>query len=966
MKFLVLLFLCSHALAQFSSSTTTKVDVIKNNATSNVTLSPSGDVILSPATANKLIYTDIDKKLKSTSYDPDDVVVKDPISGEVLINGYLNLVSTTKGSVSCPVMTEAQRDLIATPALGECVFNSSSETLNLYDGTTWKSAGGGISQWVTAFNYAINDIVVYAGEIYQALTAHTSTVFLTDLGNGDWVKIADTIQAKGLNQSTETFKTIVAPNNQVTSIGSNQALIETRNTNLLINPSFEHSTYDTGWTCTGTGTESGDSSIFIDGAASKKVVTSSQTMDCVQTSALYAAQVAGVQGVVTAWIKSTSAIAQVCAVVDSVDVKCVTIESNNTWKEYVIPFVMGSTNNGIRVKSASDSATTYIDNAFVGVMPATMMPEISQAELVGSLTMTSCNNAGWANATTSYTTPVNTGCVYTASGDVLAPTTQTYGFRINNVKAGTYFIASSGAMLRQDPAAASSGASARWTDGTNTYPAGGAFVGVPQQVNTPFPQPATFTYANSASSVSINMQLAAFVAGGGARIEPDALAAKIVFHVYYYPPKSKIYSGDTIYPHAQLYGTLTYAAIANCTWSVTSTSFINFPADTDCPTPTVTGNLIAPATKIPAFVLPAGAPKGTYKIVSRGGFGGGASGGRLQYLRFSDGTNVTTSGIIYMSNTIANLPEASGQFTYDSPLITNTTIQAQGSSSSGAMDIYNGSTGSMALTFEVYYFPPKDNPIIGTFEGIEKCANDFECTDVFSATVSGAGVVTNENLDWINGNCVVSGSTIKTCTYISGLVSNPMNCVATVFNATVSVRIDTNTRDQVSVETAGSAAPFRIICQKQGSDYKPKTAKAATTNEMMYVPNVTRPKTCYYAFGGASATLASPTECTTGTCVEVYDSCSAGSAPTRSGTGSYSDMTFANGTWKASTFIYCTCRAFDTTSGQLNDCNQYFVTSKDTWSTNSSGGATLVLYVTTETGTPKDSYVSVNCTADAP
>jgi hypothetical protein len=133
---------------------------------------------------------------------------------------------------------------------------------------------------------------------------------------------------------------------------------------------------------------------------------------------------------------------------------------------------------------------------------------------------------------------------------------------------------------------------------------------------------------------------------------------------------------------------------------------------------------------------------------------------------------------------------------------------------------------------------------------------------------------------------------------------------------------------------------------------------------MMRVPNVDKPKTCYYAFGGASATLAAPTECTTGTCVEVYDSCGVFSPPTRSGAGVYTDMVLASGTFSNSSFLDCKCEAYDTTVDTAKLCRFYLAAGDSTWSTNSSGGATLNL--ATSDAASSDAYVKLKCEGLAP
>jgi hypothetical protein len=68
-------------------------------------------------------------------------------SKQITVNGKIEVNSTSQSSKPCPAMTEAQRDAIVSPANGSCIYNTNSLTLNIYNGTIWKSAGGGISHW---------------------------------------------------------------------------------------------------------------------------------------------------------------------------------------------------------------------------------------------------------------------------------------------------------------------------------------------------------------------------------------------------------------------------------------------------------------------------------------------------------------------------------------------------------------------------------------------------------------------------------------------------------------------------------------------------------------------------------------------------------------------------------------------------------------------------------------------------
>jgi hypothetical protein len=70
-----------------------------------------------------------------------------------LASALLDLTSTTSGFLP-PRMTTAQRDAIASPATGLVVFNTTTNALNLYNGTTWVAVGvgAGSSTDVQTFN----------------------------------------------------------------------------------------------------------------------------------------------------------------------------------------------------------------------------------------------------------------------------------------------------------------------------------------------------------------------------------------------------------------------------------------------------------------------------------------------------------------------------------------------------------------------------------------------------------------------------------------------------------------------------------------------------------------------------------------------------------------------------------------------------------------------------------------------
>lgn len=97
--------------------------------------------------------------------------------------------------------------------------------------------------------------------------------------------------------------------------------------------------------------------------------------------------------------------------------------------------------------------------------------------------------------------------------------------------------------------------------------------------------------------------------------------------------------------------------------------------------------------------------------------------------------------------------------------------------------------------------------------------------DNFSAKVSGTGVVSNENLDWISGNCSLSGE-VFTCTFNSGIFTVAPTCsfAASTGSSVGQAQYD-STSSLVNIYTysvtgTGMAGPFSISCQKSGVDAK--------------------------------------------------------------------------------------------------------------------------------------------------
>lgn len=147
-----------------------------------------------------------------------------------------------------------------------------------------------------------------------------------------------------------------------------------QNKNILKNGSFANG--KTGWTTSG-GTSS-ISSTSVDDSKSLSMVSSAQTLDVLQSVTTNATNLANLQGIARVYVKSNfSNTMQVCSYVNGANQSCVSVLTDNSWRLYEIPTILGSTSSGVRiVASGSGSGTTLIDNAFVGIASSSNISQV--------------------------------------------------------------------------------------------------------------------------------------------------------------------------------------------------------------------------------------------------------------------------------------------------------------------------------------------------------------------------------------------------------------------------------------------------------------------------------------------------------------------------------------------------------------------------------------------------------------
>lgn len=412
---------------------------------------------------------------------------------------------------------------------------------------------------------------------------------------------------------------------------------------------------------------------------------------------------------------------------------------------------------------------------------------------------------------------------------------------------------------------------------------------------------------------------------------------------------------------AKLAGEAYFAGTTSCNWTRTSTTVGAFGTVAACPGPTIVRQNLgawqttdADLPRVTVNNLPAGTYKAKFLIRHNLATSGSAG------FSINDGT--TTCEAQYgISGAAAIYTSINVECTFNYTSAGNRVFELYAASTGNTITISNdnSTTPRISSKFILEYYG--SNSTYTTTAGINN-------VDVFSAKINNNGdAVTEENADWLPATCTDTDPGESSCTFNSGIFTTTPNCVCNISNQ-VSVgdcKILATSTGFTTYNSVANNYNIQVMCQKQGADFVASKTITGTFNEVMTTPGITKPKTCYYAFGGASATLASPTECTTGTCVEVVDTCGTGSAPTWATTAIYQNMTFASGTFANSSLVTCSCVAWDLTSGQDRQCDPYF-NGNTGWASNSTGGLNFNLLSTNSAGTQATAYLQIKCEGTAP
>lgn len=225
-------------------------------------------------------------------------------------------------------------------------------------------------------------------------------------------------------------------------------------------------------------------------------------------------------------------------------------------------------------------------------------------------------------------------------------------------------------------------------------------------------------------------------------------------------------------------------------------------------------------------------------------------------------------------------------------------IQTYANTSAAQYISVNASGNNNTTKITVYFFPTGNDTVVNS-----KCQNDIACENVFSAKVSVAGVVSDENLDWISGNC--SGSTPYTCTFNASIFTVAPNCTVTNsggaqhFSALGSVTASSLVVNTFLDNGTATSQQFHIKCQKAGVDFKAKQAITGfMASTVTSTNNFTRVESVMFGGSGSSGSGCTASPCT------IWSNSGAASTVTRTGTGAYT-VAFPVGTFSG--LPACTC-----------------------------------------------------------
>lgn len=588
------------------------------------------------------------------------------------------------------------------------------------------------------------------------------------------------------------------PNNQVTNLGGINALVETGNKNILSNPSFEHLTALTGWTNSAGGAIANIGSLVIDGKQSVTVALSSQAMDFYQDSTLYNAEFNG----------SVQGIA--------------TVRVNTTVA-------------GVRVCSRANGVVTASNCVNVindGKWGLYKVPFI----LAFGSNGISINTNG-----TSVSGNINIDDAFVGASDI----TQNMS-ACNNVSCETEFSA------KISSAGVVSGENLDWINGNCTVASTSQY---------------TCTFNSSIFTVAPNCTLEDNDNGNFTQsFISSPTSTGFTSRTLNGATGSNTAASHTIICQKQGADYATAKQLSN------GNTYSSTNSDTDWASCGHTTSDFTGFGTVTAIETQCKRDGGD--LLMKGKFTSGTSTAvearlnlKLNSVTLTSKSSVTIPSLQFSGSSAYSAVGAVSPNTLIEPSVTYITFGGQSSSLAGLSKRTGDNVAASGTSVSILARIPiegwqQSNIIIGQFNGLESCSSTLDCTDTFSAKVSAAGAVSDENTNFISGNCALTDTSLFTCTWNTSIFSVTPNCVASMAAdiSGVSQSASTGTVNTTSgafrVLSGGakSAQAFNIVCQKQGADYVGKTALAVASDQNVRTPGVAK-SVVYSAYIGGAGTV---------------------------------------------------------------------------------------------------------------
>lgn len=675
----------------------------------------------------------------------------------------------------------------------------------------------------------------------------------------------------------EKIRDFQAPNYQATKVGVEKFLIETGSNNILENPSFEHGTFDEAWSI-GSGVASkidvdtDDTKVFK-GLNALKMTMAATSLSVFNVSPISnQAYKDGVQGLVSIRVKTTVSGIRVCQRKGfAVTTNCVNVNPDGKWGLYKVPSILGEFYNGVEVTSLPTAVTgdVFIDDAFVGV---TDIAQISSAigpwtSYTPTWTVVSGTNPSIGNGSISGKWR-QVGESVEVVFSINSGTTTTYG-------SGVYVVSlPSGLTIDSTKALDDYGTA-------NIYNNASGFQ----------------TYIGKViSNTSTSMRFIGTGVSLWSNVAPVTLAAATAGHTFtanFSVPVTQFSGSVSTYSTPMLTNADRIGEVIQTTNSTAPQGFISALNKSIGQTgsgATYTGQtyftLYEHLWSIAGLTTTAG---DVYRISSAKGASALAD--------FAANKTITVD---YETNApfIRGKASAAGVGAYTADQFQGHRHQIEqasstvnggdgyiGTSSTGAAGIRSGIGASTSdgtngtprignetrpknVSLNIFIRYAGDTQLItGQFNGLQTCTDTLACTDTFSAYISAAGIVSNENVDWLTGNCSLSATSQFDCTVKTGLTTVGMNCSATTSPSSAygqNVHIAQSVPTSLITVTANNGTTTRyghyVVCQKQGADYIGKTAMAVASDQNVRSIGSTNVDI-------QSISFSSGLICSTGTCI---------------------------------------------------------------------------------------------------